>query len=81
MTEAEKALILAFVDNSIAQLQALRGAVGILCRQKVSIHKEEAPDTPRVPDDAFGRAWERAFSGITKGGDDLTGEEKGPNAQ
>lgn len=80
MTEAEKALIVAFIDNSIANLQALRGAISILCRDKVcSISVPGKEDASPLSDHDFGKAYERMMSGIQRAGDDLP-EETATNA-
>jgi hypothetical protein len=82
MTEAEKALILAFIDNSISQLQALRGAISIVGRPSGGV-KVSAPAqdvSPSLSDQDFGSAYDRMMKSIERGGDDILGEN-GADAQ
>lgn len=74
MTDAERALILAFVDNSISQLQALRGAIAILAREPGKIAAVgQASKAPS--DEEFGDAYTKMISAVKRGNDDGDAEE------
>lgn len=74
MTEAEKALLLAFIDNSISQMQALRGAVGVLCRSPVAV--VSADRSAERPAKDIGDVYSDLLNKLTHGNDD--GEESTP---
>ncbi len=69
MTDAERSLLLAFIDSTIGQLQALRGAVSLLSREpgKVSTMGEKAREP--IGEDAFAENYKRMMSAIERGTD------------
>lgn len=67
MTNTERTLILAFVDNLIAQAQALRGAISVLGgTQAVPMKKKEVEQT----EEEFARSYERMIGSMQVGNDD-----------
>lgn len=64
MTDAERSLLLAFIDSTINQLQALRGAVSLLCKEPGKV--ATVGDKPRVPDseDLFGERYAKMMQAV-----------------
>jgi hypothetical protein len=75
MTDSERALILAFVDNSISQMQALRGALSLLSKEPGKIASVgQAAQRPQSDDD-FGVAYQKMLDNVKRGNDDGESEE------
>lgn len=73
MTNTEKTLLLAFIDNLIAQAQALRGAVSVLGREMPAPVAMRVPENAGVSDDEFADRFNRMLAKVKVGNDD--GEE------
>lgn len=68
MTDAERTLLLAFIDSTINQLQALRGAVSLLSKEpgKITTVGER---TRHVDDDTFSENYAKMMSAVQRGND------------
>jgi hypothetical protein len=68
MTDAERTLLLAFIDSTINQLQALRGAVSLLSKEpgKITTVGERAR---HVDDDTFSENYAKMMSAVQRGND------------
>lgn len=69
MTDAERSLLFAFIDSTISQLQALRGAVSLLCKEPGKMAVVGERERPRQPEDAFGERYAKMMEAVKVGDD------------
>jgi len=68
MTDAERSLLFAFIDSTISQLQALRGAVSLLCKEPGKVTSVGQKTRP-IEDDSFGDNYAKMIQSVQRGDD------------
>ncbi len=64
MTNNEKFLLIALIDNSISQLQVLRGAVSMMGKKE---EIEKVTESIKSQENLFGQRFESMLNGIEQG--------------
>jgi hypothetical protein len=67
MTETEKILLLAFVDNSISQLQSLRGAISVLSKTK---EMQSSKEVVVAQENLFAKRFDAMLESVHQGNED-----------